>query len=309
MIRQSNGGSSDGSSGGSDDSGGGLVSDLGTEIKVTLDRWSVGQLGLTDLIAAGVVIVAGFVVAWLIRRLIARGTRHMSGTALTATGTIGKLVGATVHLLAAALALEILGFRLGPILMLMLIAVLAVLLLRPMITNLSDGLLLQLRGALDQGDLVQTGGVLGVVREITTRTTVIETSDGRRVHVPNTDVLNDVIVNYTSFGRLRSSFEIMVSADEDLKLVVATMRLALAEVGAIHNDPQPNVFVTRIVGRLAAVRTQVWHPPSLAARRTACDEGLRAVVTDLRAAGIALDGPTPSELYSDLPSSNDDDDA
>ena len=135
--RQGSDQTSDDNSGSSD---GDLVSDVGTEIKVTLDRWSVGQLGLGDLVAALGVVAAGFVVAWLLRRLIRRGARNMSGAALVATGTVGKLAGAFVHLLAAALALEILGFSLGPILILILIAIVVLLLLRPMITNLSSGL-------------------------------------------------------------------------------------------------------------------------------------------------------------------------
>jgi small conductance mechanosensitive channel len=216
---------------GDNSSSGGLVSDVGNEIKVTLDKWSVGQLGLSDLIAAVAVIVGGFVVAWLINRLVRRAARNMSGAALSATGTIGQLVGGSVILLAAALALEILGFSLGPILILILIAVVALLLLRPMITNLSSGLLLQVRGALDVGDLVMTtGGVLGVVQEITTRTVSIDTSDGRRVHVPNSDVLNDVIVNYTVRGCRRSTFELMVSCAEDHDHLLSTNYLALKQV-------------------------------------------------------------------------------
>jgi small-conductance mechanosensitive channel len=301
VVRQSGTDSSGG------DSEGGLVSDVGSEIKVTLDRWSLGQLGVSDLLAAAAVIVAGFVVAWVVRRLIKRSTRHMTGVTLTAVGTVGKLVGALIHLLAAALALEILGFSLGPIFALLLIAIMVLLLLRPMITNLSDGLLLQLRGAVEAGDLVLAArDVLGVVQEITTRTTVIDTEDGRRVHVPNSDVLGDVIVNYTALGQRRSSFEIMVRYDEDLQLVMSTMRLALAQVDAIHTDPQPDLQVDRVVGRLVVIRVLVWHPPSLQAQREALDESTRGVLTDLRAAGIELDGPTLVDLYSDTPPSNHD---
>lgn len=297
MIHQS----SDGTTGGdSSESSGDLISDLSTELEVTLNRWSVGQLGLADIIVATGVVVGGFVVAWLLRRLIQRAARGLSGTAQTAAGTVGKLAGAAVHLISAALALEILGFSLGPILMLIVVVIVVVLLMRPMITNLSDGLLLQLRGALDNGDLVlAAGGVLGVVEEITTRTTVIATSDGRRVHIPNSEVLNDVIVNYSSSGHLRSSFEVTVGGDENLELVVSTMRLALAQVDEILNDPQPEVEVARLVGRLVVVRALVWHAPTLRSRRAAIDGGIRAVVADLTEAGIALDGPSLAELQSD----------
>lgn len=283
----------------SEDSGGDLVSDVGTEIKVTLDRWSVGQLGVSDFLAAAAVVATGFVVAWVLRRLIQRGARRMTGAARTAIGTLGKLVGVSVHLLAAALALEILGFSLGPILILILIAILAILLLRPMITNLSSGLLLQLRGALDAGDLVlTTRDGLGVVQEITARTTVIDTSDGRRIHVPNSSVLNDVIVNYTSLGRRRSSFEVMVRYDENLDRVMSTMRLALARTDEVHTDPEPEVQVVRVVGKLVVIRALVWHPPSQEAQRAALDAGIRNVLTDLASSGIALEGPTLVEVDS-----------
>ncbi len=288
------------------DSGGNLVSDVGTEIKVTLDRWSVGQLGLSDLLAALGVIAGGFVVAWLLRRVIHRGARNMTGAALAAAGTVGKLAGAFVHLLAAALALEILGFSLGPILILILIAIVVLLLLRPMITNLSSGLLLQLRGALDAGDLVRTTrDALGVVQEITTRTTVLDTADGRRIHVPNSDVLNDVIVNYTSLGRLRSTFDITVNHEENLDLVISTMRLALTQVDGILTEPEPEVQVHDVLGRFIVVRALVWHAPTLEARRSAIDSCVRVVLADLRSADVTLDGPALAKLFTDDSSSDD----
>ena len=292
----------DSSSDGSSD----VVSDVGSEIKVTLDRWSLGELGLSDLLTALAVIAAGFVVAWLLRRLINRGARNMTGAALVAAGTVGKLAGAFAHLLAAALALEILGFSLGPILILILIAIVVLLLLRPMITNLSSGLLLQLRGALDVGDLVRTTrNVFGVVQEITTRTTVLDTSDGRRIHVPNSDVLNDIIINYTSLGRLRSTFDITVNQDENLDLVISTMRLALTQVDGILTEPAPDVEVHNVLGRFVVVRALVWYEPTLEARRSAIDRCIRAVLADLHAADVTLDGPALADIFADVSSNGD----
>lgn len=305
LIRQSDSGSSGGSTGESNGGADGdLVSDIGGEIKVTLDRWSIGQLGVGDLIAAAAVLLVGFAVAWLVHRLVRRSSGQLAGAAKTGAETIGKLLSASVCLVALAFSLEILGFSLGPILMLLLVIIVAVLLLRPLITNLSDGLLLQLRGALETGDLVETsGGALGIVREITTRTTVIATDDGRLVYVPNSDVLNDAIVNYTATGRLRATFEVMVGCDEDLELVVPTMRLALAQVDVIRSEPPPDVRVVRVVGRLVVLRALVWHAPSFESRREALDEGIRAVLADLAEAGVSLDGPTLAELQSDVSAS------
>ncbi len=276
-----------------------LVSDVGNEIKVTLDRWSVGQLGVGDVIAAGVVIVVGIVLAEVLTWLIRRSTRHLAGGGRSAIRTVEKLVSVSVYLLAAALALEILGFSLGPILVIVVIAVVLVLIFKPMITNLSSGLLLQLRGALDVGDMVSTaGGIVGVIQEISTRTTVIDTPDGRRVHVPNSDVLNDVIVNYTALGQRRSAFDIMVGHEEDLELVLSTMHSALVQVAEIHTDPAPEVQAVDVVGKFVVIRSLVWHPPSAQAERGALDGAIRAVVAELAASDIALDGPSLVEVGS-----------
>ena len=72
MIRQSTDDSGTGESGSS------VLSDVGTEIEVTLDRWSVGQLGISDLIAAAAVILLGFVVARVLRWLMLRGARKLN---------------------------------------------------------------------------------------------------------------------------------------------------------------------------------------------------------------------------------------
>ena len=280
---------------------GDLVSDVGNEIKVTLDQWTVGQLGVADLIAAAAVIAGGFVLAWLASRLVRRVGRHTDGAAGTAIATIGQLVGGSVMLLSMTLALEILGFSLGPVLMLILIAIVAMLLMRPLITNLSSGLLLQVRGALDVGDLVMTRGEFGVVKEITTRTVVIDTADGRRIHAPNSDVLDDTIVNYTSLGSRRSSFEVTVAFDEDVELVLTTIRSALSGVPELDPERPSEAQLARVSGRLVAVRVLVWHGPDMADERAAVDAALRVVLADLREAGVELDGPTVLELGSDLP--------
>lgn len=281
-----------------DSPGGDIVADVGNEIRITLDRWTAGQLGIADLVAASIVMAVGFVLAWLIKRLIRRAAGNLSGTALASVGAMAQLAGGSVVLLAGVFALEILGFSLGPVLILILIAVVALLLLRPMITNLSSGLLLQVRGALDVGDLVSTGDIVGVVAEITTRTVIIDTTDGRRVHVPNSDVLDNPIVNYTVRGRRRSSFDVTMRWDTDLDLAMSTMRLELSRVEEVESDPPPEVQVAGAIGGLVVIRSLVWHAPEPSAERAALDAGLRAVIAGLDAAGLALDGPTPLELLS-----------
>jgi len=275
----------------SDSDQGDLVSSVGDEIKVTLDRWSVGQLGLTDLVIAGAIVVTGVLLAWIASRVAKRFARRTDGAARAAWATGGLLVATLIMLLATSIALEVLGFGLGPILVLVLLVVIALLLLRPLVTNLSSGLLLQVRGALEAGDLVRTNGTLGVVEEINARSVVIDTSDGRRVHIPNNDVLNDTIENYSSIGRRRSEIEFAVDATTDRERVLAVTAESLAEASGVLDDPPPEAMLVRVTGPFLVIRAQVWHGPLMSDARHAVSEAIRTILDGLAAADIDVDGP------------------
>ncbi len=281
---------------GTNGSGGGLVSDVGDEIKVTLDQWSTGQLDFGDLLIAVAIVTAGALLAWLTSRIAKRMARKHEGAARAAIATGGILLASFVVLFAVALALEVLGFGLGPILILFLLLVVAVLLVRPLITNLSSGVLLQVRGAIEAGNLVQANGVLGVVREINARSVVVDSSDGRRIHLPNTQVLADKIENYSTLGRLRSSFELMVSSTADLDAVTATLISAFVDLESVLDEPRPEVQVVRLAGELVVLRAYVWHEPTTAAARTAVDQAARSALSELETAGLQLDGPEWMQL-------------
>jgi small-conductance mechanosensitive channel len=264
---------------------------IGDEITVTLDRWSAGQIGVTDLLTAVGILAVGAAIAWLTSRLMRRYARRLSGAASAAMASVGLLLATGVVLVSVALALEVLGFSLGPILVMIMIAVVLLLLARPLVTNLSSGLLLQLRAALEAGDLVATNGVRGVVQEVNARSVVIETSDGRRVHVPNHDVAAQKITNYTTVGRRRSNLDFTVDHQVDLGATLDLVTDAVAREASVLDEPAPHAQLAGILGRFVVVRVLIWHPSSNAAERHAVSDATRATVGACREAGIELDGP------------------
>jgi small conductance mechanosensitive channel len=87
------------------------------------------------------------------------------------------------------------------------------------LVNLFSGILMSVRENYSVGDLVETNGFFGIIHQITLRTTTVLTNQGQEVVIPNKDVLQKPLVNYTRSGVRRVEVECGVSYGEDLEKV------------------------------------------------------------------------------------------
>lgn len=85
--------------------------------------------------------------------------------------------------------------------------------------NFLSGILMAFRKPLRVKDLVETNGYMGTVEHISIRTTVLSTFQGQEVMIPNKDVFNNPITNYTKTGRRRVDLPVGVSYGDDLRKV------------------------------------------------------------------------------------------
>lgn len=83
--------------------------------------------------------------------------------------------------------------------------------LQNIIENLIAGIMLQTRRPFRIGDQVVVGGYEGQIEDISLRSTLLRTYDGRRVFVPSADVLKNAIENNTAFDRRRTTLQIGVA--------------------------------------------------------------------------------------------------
>jgi small conductance mechanosensitive channel len=277
-----------------DDSGteGGLITEVENEVKVVLDRWSVGQIDWSDVWAAVAVLIVAVGLAFVIRRVIRRSTRSMDGAAASAVSMIGQIASVGIYLFAVAIVLEILGFTLGPVLIVALLAVILLVVLRPVVQNLSAGLVLQLRGLCHPGDLVEVDGEVGVVREVNTRAVVLITADGRLISVPNEQVIATKLVNYSTENRRRSAIVVHVPGDTDVDSLGATILAAFEELPSVLDEPTSRMLVTGFDGGRALVEVQFWHESSLDAETAARDEVGRCLRQLFDTSAFTLSNPT-----------------
>lgn len=99
-------------------------------------------------------------------------------------------------------------------------------------SNFISGLFIAFRKPFNKGDFIETKNYLGTVKEINMRSTIIETLHGLEVIVPNKEVYQNAITNYTSTKRRRVDISVGVSYADDLD---KAEKLALDAVKNIQN--------------------------------------------------------------------------
>ena len=129
--------------------------------------------------------------------------------------------------------------------------------LQGLVSNSLSGLIMAFEKPVKVGDIVQVDNHSGKIKEIGFRSSVLTTWDGAFVTIPNSDLLNAQLVNWTTNKNAkRVSLVIGVSTDTQLDPVCALILALLKEDPRILPIPQPVVMASEILP--AAINLQVF---------------------------------------------------
>ncbi len=83
-------------------------------------------------------------------------------------------------------------------------------------SNFIAGILMAIRNPFFVGEIVETNGFTGTVREISLRSTILDTFQGQKVILPNAKVFGEPIVNFSARGERRVDLSCGVGYGDDL---------------------------------------------------------------------------------------------
>lgn len=102
--------------------------------------------------------------------------------------------------------------------------------------NFIAGTMIAIRRPITIGDIIDTQGFFGTVEEIDLRKTVVRTFQGLHVIIPNKDVFQNPVTNYTKTNDRRIDLDVGVSYGEDLERVEKITREAIENLDARLKD-------------------------------------------------------------------------
>ncbi|MBK0378098.1 mechanosensitive ion channel [Mucilaginibacter sp. SD-g] len=199
---------------------------------------------LPNIILAAVILAVGFFIARWIRNLAAKLIKRFSqntslnnlfvsivyltfiGITIFTALTVLKLDKAVTTILAGA---GIIGLALA-------------FAFQDIAANFISGIFISFRRPLHIGDIVKINDYMGKVEDINLRDTVLRTFQGQMVIIPNKDVFQNPIENYSLLGKRRIDMSIGVSYGDDLEKVRKVTLAAVKGLPGICEDEEITLF-------------------------------------------------------------------
>lgn len=114
------------------------------------------------------------------------------------------------------------------------------------LSNLAGGVLIIILKPFKIGDWIEAQGISGSVVEISLFYTKINTFGNQRAVIPNGDLSNDKIINYSFNGTRKENLSFGISYDDDLKKAKEVLRKLVDEQEDILRDTPPQIIVSEL---------------------------------------------------------------
>jgi len=215
---------------------------LFTEIRI--GNMSISLVGILVgiLLFAGGYLVTRWFQRWLDSNVMARGQMDLGvrNSVKTGIGYLGIALASIIAISAAGIDLSSLalvasalsvGIGFG---------------LQNIVSNFVSGLILLVERPFKVGDWIVSGASEGIVKRISVRATEIETFRKQSIIVPNSELINASLGNWTHRNRLaRSEIPISVSYESDPSEVMDILLELVRSVPKVLKNPEPHVEFLR----------------------------------------------------------------
>ena len=210
-----------------------------------IDSSTVVALGKNIVIALVIFYVGRMVVGLVVRGL--RRVMQKQEVDKTLETFICNLVRMALLVVVVIAAIGALGIQTTSFIAIFGAAGLAVgLALQGSLSNFAAGVLIVLFRPYRVGDYIEAAGISGSVEQVQILTTVLKTPDNKQIIVPNSQVMDSIITNYSANDTRRVDMVVGVSYSDDLDKVRSILEELVAAEERILDDPACTIAVSEL---------------------------------------------------------------
>ncbi|MCM8761164.1 MAG: mechanosensitive ion channel family protein [Candidatus Omnitrophica bacterium] len=209
-----------------------------------------------NIIGGILILLAGWVIARFIGKII-----QLFLLAKKADVTITKFLVDVVRLLIMATALLIalgnFGITIAPFIAgLGAIGFGASFALQGPLSNYAAGATLIFTKPFKVGDILEVGGNIGQVEDMTLARTIMRTLDGTRIIIPNKKIIGEIMHNYSEFKRL--DLKVGVSYSSDMDKALSIVKDAISREKRVASRPAPKVGIEEFADSSVVIYARLW---------------------------------------------------
>lgn len=223
--------------------------DLGS-IDFGLILWHLG--------IAVVIILIGRWLARMARRWVQRGLKKM-----TVSETVAQLIErATYYLIllgAVLVAMAVVGvpttsiiYTIGIVLVIFGVA------LQESLSSFAATVIFLTFQPFKVGELIETNGVMGTVREISMFQTIVTKADNKILVLPNAQIQNSVLINYSRMGTLRADLTFGIGYGDDLRKAKEVLMELMKADPRVLAEPAPVVIIQELGDNAVQLAVRPW---------------------------------------------------
>lgn len=274
-------------------------------INERLQSWWISLIRvLPDLLLAILVIIIAIIAGKFARKNFYRLINSLSGKA-SVSSLISTIIQALILLTGLFIALDILQLNKAVSSLLAGAGIIGIILgfaFQDITSNFIAGIYIAFKKPFDIGHTIKTNDFIGNVEEIQLRSTTIRTFSGLHLMIPNRDVIQKPLINYSLTPERRIELEFYIAHSSDLEITHKAIFHAIARIPYLYPGKPVDIYFNDV--KYTAIKISVWfwinnhQPPGYMVAR---HDAIFNVITALKENNIPLVLPLAVENLAASP--------
>jgi small conductance mechanosensitive channel len=126
------------------------------------------------------------------------------------------------------------------------------------LSNFASGVLIVMFRPYKVGDFIDAAGVAGSVKEVQIFTTIIHTGDNKKIIVPNSQIMNGIITNFSGNDTRRVDLVVGCGYDDDIDKVYQVLQSIIDSDDRILKEPEPSIALSTLADSSVNFNVRSW---------------------------------------------------